>query len=237
VIITAAVVAFLLLPGPEGESEFELPTPALTPELTRPPQEGGGSLNVDRDNILAVLRTLERTETYSRTLRFTTYWDGGESSVNIHVSADGANYYIVREDGFESRKILLREDEFWIWYGDERAGARRGERSGDEPREVDELMQLITYEGLANKPGFQVTDAGYVEYDGHWCIFMEYSYNAGIPYESRIYVSLDYGIIVAEETRSLGELVFLVTTDMETWMLTAPPESVFIPPEVSQTGT
>ena len=237
VIITAAIVAFLLFPGTEGEAEFELPTSAPTPESARPSQEGGGSLQVDRDNILAVLQTLERTETYIRTLRFATYWNGGESSVNIHVAAKGPNYYIVREDGFESKRVLMLDDDFWIWYGDERTNAFHGERGGERTREVDELMQLITYESLADKPGFQVIDAGFVEYDSHWCIFMEYSYDAGIPYESRIYISLDYGIIVAEETKSLGELVFLVTTDMETWILSTPPESAFIPPNVNPTGT
>ena len=234
VIAAAAVVVFFSQPK-KPDPEFTLPTPLITPQQS-PSQTDAGRLDMSRDNVLSVLGTLKRANAYIHEMEFVTYWDGGRSSVTIHVAADGGKYFVVRDNGNESKKFLSLEDGFWIWYNDDKSNAFHGILGEDKTREIDEFMQFVTYENFEETADLTVLDAALVEYDGLSCIYMEYSHGSATDYTTRIYISVEYGIIVAEETTDMiGNLAFEIST--MSLNITTPPESAFLPPSVNPEGT
>ena len=225
VVVAAAAAVFFLWPHGGEDPQFTLPTPTASPEATPSPTPEQGS-DVNRGNVLAVLAALQRTEVYEREMRFTTYWDGGESAVKITVKTDGERYRIVREDGSEVRTVVVHGGDYWLWYGDGQ-DLYRDTLGENRARELDKLMQLLTLEDVGDAPGFAVLDAAFVDYDGARCIYMEYSHGEELESVSRVWVSVDYGLVIAEETLVRGKLAFRMGTNMDTLAITTPPESEF----------
>ena len=235
VIIAAAIAVFFPRSGRTTEPEFSLPTPIVTPQQS-PSQADNSDSDLNNENVLAVLDTLNRVDSYIHEMEFVTYWDGGQNTITIHVAADSGRYFIVRNNGTESKKFLSLENDFWIWYGDDKGSAFHGVLTGDRTREIDEFMQFVTYENFVETDGFKALSATLMDYNGLSCIYMEYAHDSAPANTTHLYISVEHGIILSEETTdAAGNPAFSITTTALT--ITTPPESAFVPPGVTPEET
>jgi hypothetical protein len=226
--ITALAIAAILIFGDSDKpTDIVLPdeTPAavVSPEPTAP---GGqtGIVEVTKETVQAVVRTLERPEAYSRRLDIETFWEDG-SYVYTAESWVRSGSVRLTVAGHDTKNVLVTEDRVYIWYDAE--SVFEGARDPGESlfRSADAFDMLVTYEDVLDLPKRDITDACYDEYEGEKCIFVN-TRNGG--YETEYVVSVTTGLLVHAERTSGGRLVYRMNAS-ET-VLSAPSEEVFVPP-------
>ena len=108
--------------------------------------------------------------------------------------------------------IIVTPETLYIWYAGERTPyIGRADSLGDDLRTSDEYQMLITYEDILNLDRRDITDAGYTQYGGEYCVFAEYR----SPYlgnSVKYYVSIELGLLIAaEEYDAAGSLIYRMT--------------------------
>ncbi len=224
VAITALV--FLVLSYQEQEDPYtiSLPSPAL---------ESGGmldgnkadSIEVSPRTLKAVLGTLVRTESYSRTYTVTDYADGGQKKETaLSLWQKGGSVRLSITEGNAVRNLLVRDGSLYIWYNGY-AGVFQSALPKDAlSRETDRFTRLVTYEDILELPQEDILDAGYVDMDGQPCIFVEYR-SGLLGYVTRVNIAVGSGLVISIEKYDGDALLFAMasgSTDLST-----PPDSVF----------
>lgn len=171
-------------------------------------------IEATRDTIQAIVATLNRPEVYSRDVAIESYWEGGyvEYSINVSVSGGMTSVSSLSSAGIEKR-IIVTPDALYIWYkGDKVPYTGNIDSAGDGLRTADEYQKLATYEDIIQFSKNDITDAGYVEYNGEDCVYAEYR-SPLIGYTMKYYVSIALGLITAaEEYNESGTLVYRMVT-------------------------
>lgn len=203
------------------------------PGTTMPGEETGILLKVTPTTVQSVIATLSRYESYSRMMTITYLWADGSQSETISV--------LIREDsGWKRIEIFLSSDEtehriigddrIWLWIEDK-----------DEKYEsqvffcqatevpVDLLQHIPTYEDVLALDPLCITDAGYEEYNGQPCIFVE-TQNHELGYVYRYWVSEISGLLMATETEKSGKIVYRMTSN-EVISPCADSDSAFVLPD------
>ena len=193
--------------------------PALTnsiPEVKLPdlnaagePMEEGGTvlpLDVTPETVQSVIATLDRPESYARTLTVTLFWgESGSAERTIQIWADGD--YTQTElttVGGEKQVRLVDGKTLALWYAGDSVWRERPAEEGDG----DLAQRIPTYEDVLSLDSEQITEAGYQSRNGHNCVYVQAQTEDGAE---RYWVETATGLLYAAETVSGGKTVYVMT--------------------------
>ena len=200
-----------------GRSLFALNTPEVVlPDSSAVPGDPAGSgssweqdqpVSVTPETAPAVVATLARPDSYYRELTVATFWEGGSSTTQVQVWADGGWTHSrqVRPSGV-IRHDLTGADTLYYWY----EGSARYETAPADERSSDLAQHIPTYETVTSLSPREITAAGYELRGDLPCIFVEVQ-----PEDSRLvyqyWISVDSGLLVSAETLEDGALAYRMT--------------------------
>lgn len=227
VIVVIAFLLIVLAPGAAVDTPaVVLAEPAAT-EAAGGEGPGGGNVRtveVSPDTVQAVIATLSRVESYSRTMTVESFWNGGSSVREIQVWAHGGSTKIAIDGGGQPTKyILIKDGERWIWYSDSQ-NVHHAAAGGSD---ADEYQSLLTYEDILELDVSQILEAGYGDYDGEGCILVRYV-QGELGYESLCCISVDTGLPMSWETYDGDSLIYRMSSSPVE--LSTPDDQVFAEP-------
>ena len=186
---------------------------------------------VTPDTVQQVVASMDREDTYYRTISVESFWSGGSrrNSVEVWKRLDAVRVSVEDEDG-EAKNYILTGDRVYIWYGSESeyySGAAAS-ALGSLTEQADIFMLTQGYEQLAGMDKSAVKDAGYIEYEGEMCIFAEVT-EPELGYTEKYYVSVRTGLLFALEVFD-GETPVYSMSSVYT-EITEPSDEAFILPD------
>lgn len=207
--VTALVLVLMLANTLHRPEEIVLPSTDAAQDPT------GGDPNADSAlqevkvtpaTVQAAVATLERPESYRRTVTIEQMWTGGSGSYEITMAVSGSWTRTDRTmpDG-RVRHTITGPDTVYIWYNSEGDvySAPVGEITAD-----DELS-IPTYEELLTLEPDQITAADYRALSGVNCIYAEALEGS---YTLRYWVSVDSGLLVSAEKLAGEETVYRMSS-------------------------
>jgi len=213
ILFIVAVIGVMLLTSYLGEEGTTVPLPVTTGPVGNPGETETDALDrveVTRETVQAVVSTLSRPGTYNREIEIESFWDDGQAVYFIDVAVhDGVTSLRTVPPAGGEKRIIVTADKLYIWYGDDRLPfiGDTGS-SGDGYRTADEYQMIATYETILELDIADIIDAGYTEYGGEDCVYVEYL-TKKLGYTVRYYVSIELGLITgAEEFDETGALVY-----------------------------
>ena len=228
-LLALGVVVFLLLRSQQPSTPaVVLPTaPPVDASAPAAPESTAGvqMIAVTPATVQAVVGTLRRIDSYSRTLTVRDFWSGGSRSRTVDVRARGDKLRLSIRSGDDSpqQEVLLSGAEQWVWYSDADAVYHGEATSGD----ADAWQTLLTYEDVLEAPAEDILDAGYTDYDGVNCIYIRWR-SGTLGYVSECWIDPDTGLLMGERCYD-GDILFY-SMDSSAPDVTTPDESVFAAP-------
>ena len=208
VVLAAVLYSFffnLFSPTPH----LELPDPnasqSLDPAGAESGRPAGVVVEVTPQTVQSLIASLERYESYRRTVSVEYFGPGGQSlgTVTAQVWADGG--WLRTDAALSSGAVehsIVGDGGLWLWY-EGGAAVYSGPADG---RTADLSQRLPTYEDVLALNKSDITDAGYVERDGQPCVYVEAK--APLGGIERYWVSETSGLLVAAETEQDGSVVY-----------------------------
>lgn len=180
------------------------------------PSEGSGGLllEVTPTTVQKVIATISRYESYSRTMTITYTWENEVSSITAQIWEDnGWKHTQVSLPNENVECSITGNESFWLWYEDSLGNTLGQIIKGSIQNISSDLMQrLPTYEDILLLDPEEITDAGYVEYNGQPCIYVE-AVQEELGYIYRYWVSETSGLLMATETEKLGVIVYRMSSN------------------------
>ncbi len=168
-------------------------------------QEGGIPVEVTTQTVQSVVASLQRYESYSRTMSVE-YLEQGQSlgTVTARVWVDGGwtRSSVARSNGVVEHAIV-GDGMLWLWHDS-------GEQTYHGPATAataDLMQRLPTYEDVLYLDQESITDAGYQIWEGQPCIYVE-AHLAQWGYVERYWISETSGLLMATETEEEGQVVY-----------------------------
>lgn len=203
--VTVLVLALMLANTLHRPGEIVLPGSDTSQD------ESGGDLDpnaalqevkVAPSTVQAAVETLERPETYRRTVTVEQIWSGGSGSYEIAMAVMGPWTRTDRTmpDG-RVRHTITGPESVYIWYNSERTvySAPVGEITADNE------LPIPTYEDILLLETDQITAADYRAVSNVNCIYVEAQ---EADYTLRYWVSVDTGLLAAAEKLQGEETVY-----------------------------
>lgn len=177
----------ITLPEAGGSTETEQ-TPTSEEDLF---------LEVDRENVQAVLETMERPAAYHQVLTVTNLWENGSAETTVELWCSGDLIRAQRTDDGQVENLLTDGNTVWIWYdGETTARALTPEESVS----FDDLTGIPTYETLSAIPVSAIREAGFVTLDpsaGLNCLYLAV---VDGEYEDRYWVDVSNQLLCRADT-------------------------------------
>jgi outer membrane lipoprotein-sorting protein len=221
-VILAAVLVLLLTRsgGEEQRQEIVLPSASTDAAASSPvPTESSSAfVQIDRDNVLMSLATLQRPSCYYQSFTVERAYDGGSATEQVSVWRQEALYRIELTPENGVGKCYLTDGQtLYLWYQDEETATQTVLPEGWT---VDDLMGIPTYEEIYALNAEDILEASAVELSGgETCIYVRYP-GAGDDVQEYNWISLDSGMLLQAHTVSGGNLNYrMVQTELR--MLTA----------------
>lgn len=195
---------------------------AMSRELTE--------VEVNPETVQAVIATLSRPDSYSRTLQVFNYWDGGARTAEVRVWAKSGMLRLnVVGSEREMNYLLDAEGVLTLWYGSDTS--RRFTYAGGDPDLGDSLQRIPTYEDILDLDKASILEAGCTRTeDGKWQILVE-SRSELFGYLEIFYISLDTGLLVEAQQWDGDTLIYrMIAGEAD---LSAPADQLFLLPELS----
>ena len=223
-VLTAAVIVYaLFFMGRSTETPgVSLPDPDQTGSAQPSADTGYTELTLTPDNVQAAIKELSRAESYSATVTVEDFWAGGSSSQELQVWVDGNRTRVRGAIGGGTRNVLVDGDTLYIWYD-----SVSGVSTLPADTQTDRWLRSITYEDVLDIPSEQITAAGYRQYNGIQCIYVEYN-DGSEDYVDSLYISVSDGLLRGAETYEDGELIYRMSATVSS--LVSTDESLFTPP-------
>ena len=226
VIIVAIVILVKTLSSPDDSHAINMPSPVV---------ESGGNISDDGINrvevtpetVKAVLGTLSRTESFSRTYAIKTYWDGGESESALSYWQKGSNIRMSITQDETVHNILVIGNDLYVWYDGSSDVFKSKLSESSVAREVDKFSGLVTYEDIMEIPQDDILDAGYDVHSGQSCNIIEYK-SGELNYVNHLYVSVDNGLLIAAEKYDGETLIYSMESNSPE--LSTPSDDIFAIP-------
>lgn len=189
--------------------EVILPSPPAA--VTGDPDSSGSDspltkAEVTPETVQVVIATLTRAGSYYREIVVNRFSDGQAVESVIYTWVKGSSYRMAIELDGVMKNILVIDDSIWIWYSDSE-DYYHGSISSGGYRDADEYMQILTYEDLMAIDPRDISNAGYISYNGVSCVFAEYR-TANFGYTTRVYVSVSDGLLMGTEIYDGDELIY-----------------------------
>lgn len=216
------VVAIILLMAAAmlasfGRVLFAADTPKVVlPSSSADPGDVSGSgsqgqdyqrVEITTQTVTGVVATLARPASYYRALTVETFWEGGSSSVQVQVWADGGWSHsrqalpsgVVRHD-------LTGDGTLYYWYD----GSTQYRQAPADERSSDLAQRIPTYETVLELDPEDIISAGYETRGELPCIFVEV-HPEGSQQLRRFWISVENGLLVSAETEENGQLIYRMT--------------------------
>ena len=218
-VIVVAIVALIV--GAIFASFGRVLFAAHTPEVILPSGSAGagdlpGSVSqeqnyqrveVTTETVQGVVATLARPSSYYRTLTAETFWEGGSSSVQVQVWADGGwSHSRQTLPSGAVRHDLTGEDTLYYWYD----GSAQYRQAPADERSSDLAQRIPTYETVLELEPEDIVSAGYETRGELPCIFVEVR-PEGSRQLQRFWISVENGLLASAETEEDGQLVYRMT--------------------------
>lgn len=184
-----------------------LPTLTAAPDVTPTSGVSGGSyqrVEVTVDTVQRVIATLERPESYARTLTVETIGEEGNvgrTTAQVVVDGGWTQVTATLPDGRVCHTIV-GEEKRYVWYDDQRSW----QEYPAQERSADLSQRLPTYEDVLAVVQSDIVDARYQNSGDLPCIYVAVEEDE-LGYVEEYWVSVDTGLLVRAESRK-GEDVF-----------------------------
>ena len=178
-------------------------------QVSADPEAGGIPVEVTAETVQLVVASLNRYESYSRTVSVS-YFQSGETlgAITAQVWADGG---WTRTDTTLASGVvecaIVGDGQIWLWYD----GQDEVYQGPATDRSADLAQRLPTYEDVLELDPAGITAADYVERDGQNCVYVEFSQEE-LGYLYRYWISVDSGLLIAAETESEGDVVYAMSS-------------------------
>lgn len=197
--------------------ELELPSldeiGTQDPDPGIPGEEAGIVVQVEPNTVQDLIAQMSRYESYSRTVQVTYIWgDGASETVTSRVWVDGG--WARTETQFQNgltENSILHGDELWLWYPSEE-GAQELFYSDSGSAGADLMQHLPTYEDVLALDSDKITAAGYMNYQGQLCIYVEVEQQE-LGYLYRYWISVNSGLLMFAETEKAGVIVYKMASN------------------------
>ena len=241
-LLTAAIVVgavlFALFYPDSGASLPAVTLPDTLPLLPEEDVEDFGSLilaEVTPETVQAVVATMVRPDSYSRSLLVSHYWEEGHAGYPIRVWLKNGNLRLTMrqpEAGSEAgreKNILYTGGRVSLWYDDDTEHVYHY----DSEEALGDLLQILpTYEDVLALPPEEIADAGYVRRDGSWRIMVCCHDVSGCL--TVYYISIETGLLEAAERWEGDRLIYSMEAGEAD--LSAPGDELFTLAPVPQTA-
>jgi outer membrane lipoprotein-sorting protein len=233
IVIFALIAAVIILNGQRNAMDTPsviLPSPiggSDSPSGQESDNPGTGrKAEVTVETVQAVLGTLIRADSYSRSVSIESFWSGGSSKSDIDVWVKGPNTRIIETGEGETKNILILDKDIWIWYSG--SGSYYHGQTGSGNSIDDKYQRILSYEDVISLEPEDIHEAGYTEYNGEACIYTKYT-SGELGYEKAIYVSVSSGLLMGTETYDGNTLIYRMVSDAPD--ISTPSDDVFLSPE------
>lgn len=216
-VIVVAIVALIV--GAIFASFGRVLFAAKTPEVILPSGSAGEAdppgdvsrehsyqqVEVTTQTVQNVVATLERPPSYYRTLTVETFWEGGSSTTQVQVWADGGWSHSVQTlPSGAVRHDLTDGDSLYYWYD----GAQQYQTAPADEKSSDLAQHIPTYETVLDLDPRDIIDAGYEARGDIPCILVTVRQGGALQ---RFWVSVDSGLLISAETEEEGKVVYSMT--------------------------
>ena len=171
--------------------------------------QGGLMVGVSTRTVQSLIASLTRYESYSRGVTVE-YYDGGElvGAVSAQVWSEvGWTRCDLTLSSGRVEHTIVGDGQLWLWYDREEA-VYSGPAEG---LSADLVQRLPTYETVLALDKDSITAAGYVEWDGLPCVFVE-AVTPELGYVERYWISETSGLLMAAETEKDGKLIYALSS-------------------------
>jgi len=224
-VIAVAGLVLVLAPGNADTPPVIFSTPAPSAEAESA-HEGdlSSAIAVTPETVQTVIATLSRVSDYSRSLSVRDFWSDGERSRVLSVAAKGDALRVetVQTDR-PTEYLLLRGDSQWLWYSDDSRVWSGEAVSADR----DACQSIISYEKVLDLPVSHISDAGYAEFGGSYCLYVRFR-SGSMGYVSECYIDIATGLLMGERCYDGENLIYSMDSDIPE--LAPPEDSLFAPP-------
>lgn len=208
--ILVAVVMALALFSAFSINWFHKTPAVILPTLEPIPSDGGGQRDYERvevtvDTVQQVVATLERPESYARTITVETLGADGAFGVSeASVIVDGG--WTMTSVNLPDRRVrhsIIGEGRQYVWYGSERAWREYG--AGE--RSADLSQRLPTYEDVLEARREDIVYAEYALSGSLPCVYIAVAQEE-LGYVESYWVSVDTGLLVHAESSKDGQVFY-----------------------------
>ena len=204
VCLLVAAVLFSIRSGTRDGITLPDSSATAEPEPAPVPEEDP-FLEVDRENVQAVLATMARPEAYHQVLTVTNLWDSGAAETTVELWRSGSRIRVQRTAAGQTEILLTDGETVWLWYAGDTAAKVL---TPDETVSFDDLSGIPTYETLSSIPETAILEAGFVTLDqdeGIDCLYVAVSDGA---YEDRYWVDVNNQLICRTDTLLDGGQIY-----------------------------
>lgn len=170
-------------------------------------------LDIRPRTVQAAAATLEKPDSWRRTVAITQYWDGGSgtSTADVIVYLPWARVDLTVPGG-ETRHTLTNGEETYIWYGEE-TEVFHAPAGGIG---IDGEQRIPTWEDIFTLSPDYILAADYRTVGEENCLYADTIDADG--YETRYSISVETGLLSAAERLRAGELVYrMEASPAEPW--------------------
>lgn len=215
VFIAAALsVMFYFTFSGHDDRTVQLPDKTHSPESPLTPESDVlNRVEVTKDTLQAVVSSLSRPDTYSRSMEVEIFWGGGHALYSISVSVtNGITALRILPSVGAEKRIIITPEYLYIWYsGDRTPYVSLFGRADGGFSESDEWQMLVSYEDILRLDKSDILGAGYIEYGGEYCVYGDCR-TPQLGYSRRYYIPVSLGLVsCAEEYDESGSLVYSMT--------------------------
>ena len=174
------------------------------PEL-QPDENEPALLEVTRENVQNIVRSLRRPQYYHQTYTITRQMNGAVSETSAELWVADTRVCAVLTSAGAEKHILTDGETLYVWYaGDETARTLAASKDAT----MDELIGIPTYEQVGAMPPASITDGEFItddRYDSGQQIFAA-SEEGTVRREC--WISLSYGLLTESILKSGGETIY-----------------------------
>lgn len=206
----ATLLIFVLIKAFSSSVE----TPSIS--LPAPSEQANGDpsdsdiLNVDTETIQALLKSLDRPESFNLGYEQIVYHADGEATTAVSFIKSGDMFRISSRLGSRDKHTLFADGMINIWYGDS-GPVFTEEFANFDFSTAEKYAGLLSYDELLSVPIEDITDAGYELINNNGCIYAEYRTKGEYvdrDYLTRLYIDLDTAALTQAEILENGEKIY-----------------------------
>lgn len=214
IIIVVAVVIFFVVFTDNGQ--YRKPSTITLPDIGSEEEISGDTefpsedspeahkVEVNRDNILSIVRAIKRPDKYYMELETSVYYSGRSLTTEIRHWVNGGQSVTrsVKAGNTTPVYVMRTEDTVKIWYENSEEFYQTSAANYSD----DDAAGIMTYEDVLTTKD-RIVSAQYAEQNGCQCIYIE-TEDDELSYRKEYYVDVDRGLLVSAKTYKESELIY-----------------------------